>query len=119
MDAANDSQNKSSLVPEEPDEYGWKSYTAKVRQAVHDFSEPGRKLTLKEALLRTDKKFAKTYERLQLNRLIASAKAIKMTEAQRESQRRSFAYGNGNLSDRCVSRDSVEDEANRLAKLNP
>ena len=51
----------------------------------------------------------------QLNRLIASAKAIKMTEAQQEEQRRSFAYGNGKLSNQRVSRDSVNDEANRLA----
>ena len=50
-----------------------------------------------------------------LDRLLDAAKKFKMTEAQQEEQRRSFAYGNANLEDEHVTRDHVDQAAAELS----
>jgi len=51
----------------------------------------------------------------ELQRLIALANAIEMTDAEREIQRRSFAYGNTHFENPLVTRESVDRAAEELA----
>jgi hypothetical protein len=46
--------------------------------------------------------------------LMVSLLGLEMAGEQREAQRRSFAYGNTNLSNRAVTRETVDQAADRL-----
>lgn len=49
-----------------------------------------------------------------LSRLIEMAKAVRMSEKQREEQRRSFVYGNTAFENPDISRDMVDRQAEAL-----
>tara|TARA_R110002096_G_scaffold13334_3_gene47339 strand:- start:1417 stop:1611 length:195 start_codon:yes stop_codon:yes gene_type:complete len=51
-----------------------------------------------------------------LDRLIELARSIEMTESQREAQRRSFVYGNTKIENDRITRELVDEQAERLAK---
>ena len=53
-------------------------------------------------------------ERLEL--LLKKAKKIRMTDAQQEEQRRSFAYGNTKIENDLISREMIDEAAGRIAK---
>ena len=48
--------------------------------------------------------------------LLEEAKKIKMTPAQQEEQRRSFAYGNTKIENDLITREMIDEAAERLAK---
>jgi hypothetical protein len=50
--------------------------------------------------------------------LIDRARRVVMTDADREAQRRSFAYGNIKIENDLVTREMVEEEAAKLESLN-
>jgi hypothetical protein len=50
-----------------------------------------------------------------LENLIDSAKRVTMTPAQREEQRRSFAYGNTKIENARITRKSVDEAADAMA----
>lgn len=54
----------------------------------------------------------------ELKRLIERARRVVMTDADREAQRRSFAYGNIKIENDMVTRDIVEQEAEKLAVVS-
>ncbi len=49
-----------------------------------------------------------------LEELLAAAKHIELTPEQREEQRRSFAFGNTNIEDPRITREMVNEEAEKL-----
>lgn len=49
-----------------------------------------------------------------LDKLIEAARGIKMTKAQREAQRRSFAYGNTHFENELITRETIDRAADRL-----
>jgi len=49
-----------------------------------------------------------------LEQLVESAKKIVPTSEQKEEQRRSFAYGNTNIENPRITRDTVNEEAEAL-----
>lgn len=51
-----------------------------------------------------------------LSKLIELAKAVRMTDKQREEQRRSFAYGNTAFENRRISRELVDEQADKLQR---
>jgi hypothetical protein len=53
-----------------------------------------------------------------LNELLAQARAVLMTDAQRETQRVSFAYGNSNFENEYITRETVVRESERLKKAD-
>ena len=54
----------------------------------------------------------------ELTKLIERAKGVRMTAEQQEEQRRSFAYGNTKIENERITRDLIDREAERLAKLS-
>ena len=48
--------------------------------------------------------------------LLEKAKKVKMTEAEQEEQRRSFAYGNTKIENDLITREMIDEAADRLAK---
>jgi len=52
----------------------------------------------------------------QLDRLLKQARNIKMTPAQQEEQRRSFAYGNTKIENDLITREMIDEAAERLAR---
>jgi len=50
----------------------------------------------------------------ELKRLIEFAKRVIMSDAEREAQRRSFAYGNIKIENDMVTREIVDEEAKKL-----
>lgn len=50
----------------------------------------------------------------ELEELLEQAKTIVMTAEQREKQRRSFAYGNAKISNPMVTREMVDQAAERM-----
>ncbi|HVY98603.1 MAG TPA: hypothetical protein VHA35_03820 [Dongiaceae bacterium] len=46
--------------------------------------------------------------------LLEKAKNVQMTPADKEAQRRSFAYGNANIENERVTKETVDKEAERL-----
>ena len=48
--------------------------------------------------------------------LLEQAKKVKMTPAQQEEQRRSFAYGNTQIENDLITREMIDEAADRLAK---
>ncbi len=51
----------------------------------------------------------------ELNALVEAAKRVKPTEAHREQQRRSFAFGNTSFENSRITREMVDAEAEKLA----
>jgi hypothetical protein len=51
-----------------------------------------------------------------LHELIEKAKSVRMSDADREAQRRSFAYGNAHIENERVTRKMVDDAAERIRK---
>ena len=51
----------------------------------------------------------------ELDRLLAAAKAVRMTPEARERQRRSFAYGNTHAENEKITRATVDRAADRLS----
>jgi len=51
-----------------------------------------------------------------LEYLLEQAKKVKMTPAQQEEQRRSFAYGNTKIENDLITRQMIDEAADRLAK---
>ena len=49
-----------------------------------------------------------------LSRLIEMAKAVRVTEEQREEQRRSFVYGNTAVENERITREMVDRQAEEL-----
>ncbi len=50
-----------------------------------------------------------------LDELIEAARHIEMTDEQREEQRRSFAFGNANIENPRVTRQLIDQVADRMA----
>jgi hypothetical protein len=48
--------------------------------------------------------------------LLERAKRITMSPGEREQQRRSFAYGNANIENEAVTKDVIEEVANRMVR---
>lgn len=48
--------------------------------------------------------------------LIETARQIRMTPSERESQRRSFAYGNTHFENERITREMVDREAEKLVR---
>lgn len=53
----------------------------------------------------------------QLREMLERARRVDMTDAEKEEQRRSFAYGNANIENERVTREIVDQEAEKLRKL--
>lgn len=51
-----------------------------------------------------------------LQKLIDASRGIQMSEAQKEAQRRSFAYGNAHIENDRVTRQMVDEAAEKLRK---
>ncbi len=52
----------------------------------------------------------------EINVLLEKAKRITMSPAEREEQRRSFAYGNANIENEAVTRDVIEEVADQMSR---
>lgn len=48
--------------------------------------------------------------------LLERARRITMSPGEREQQRRSFAYGNANIENEAVTKDVIEDVADRMIR---
>lgn len=53
-----------------------------------------------------------------LKTLIRRTKNVQMTSAQREEQRRSFAYGNTKIENERITRETINRQAEALKKKN-
>jgi hypothetical protein len=51
-----------------------------------------------------------------LQKLIDASRGIHMSEAEKEEQRRSFAYGNAHIENERVTRQMIDDAATKLGK---
>jgi hypothetical protein len=51
-----------------------------------------------------------------LKELLEKAKLVEVSPAQKEEQRRSFAYGNTNIENSRITRDTVDQAAEELKK---
>jgi hypothetical protein len=51
-----------------------------------------------------------------LNELLEKAKSVKPSPEQKEEQRRSFAYGNTNIENPRITRETVDQAAEKLKK---
>ena len=54
-----------------------------------------------------------------LTQLLEAARSVPFSEAQREEQRRSFAYGNAKIENPLVTRKTVDEQAEKLKNLKP
>lgn len=54
-----------------------------------------------------------------LTKLLEAARSVPFSEAQREEQRRSFAYGNARIENPLVTRQTVDEQAEKLRTLTP
>jgi hypothetical protein len=54
-----------------------------------------------------------------LDKLLELARDVPVTEAERERQRRSFAYGNTNIENARITRATIDKAAERLEKTSP
>lgn len=52
-----------------------------------------------------------------LTKLLEAARLVPFSEAQREEQRRSFAYGNARIENPLVTRQTVDEQAEKLRTL--
>lgn len=53
-----------------------------------------------------------------LQKLIDASRNVRMSEAQKEQQRRSFAYGNANIENERVTRKMIDEAAEKVRKAN-
>ena len=53
-----------------------------------------------------------------LNKLLKKTKGHKMTTEEQEAQRRSFAYGNTSINNDQITRELIEDVAERLGEMS-
>jgi hypothetical protein len=53
-----------------------------------------------------------------LDRLIEAAKRVKMSEGEKEEQRRSFAYGNAKIENDLITREMIDRQAELLKESN-
>jgi hypothetical protein len=53
-----------------------------------------------------------------LKTLIEAAQTLKQTEQEREQQRRSFAYGNTKFENELITREMINDQAEKLQSKN-
>jgi hypothetical protein len=53
-----------------------------------------------------------------LDTLLTIARNIKMSASEKEEQRRSFAYGNAGFENARITREMVNEQAEKLAKAN-
>ncbi len=51
-----------------------------------------------------------------LEALVEEARKVKMTPKQQEEQRRSFAFGNANIENEFVTRKTIDEAAEKLAR---
>ncbi len=51
----------------------------------------------------------------ELKRLVEAARRTKMSDAEKEEQRRSFAYGNTAFENPTITREMVDQEAKKMA----
>lgn len=51
-----------------------------------------------------------------LQKLIDASRGVQMSEAEKEAQRRSFAYGNAHIENDRVTRQMVDEAAEKLRK---
>ncbi len=51
-----------------------------------------------------------------LERLLEKARGVRMTPAETEEQRRSFAYGNANIENSLVTREMVDEAAEAIRR---
>ncbi len=56
----------------------------------------------------------KMIKQLSLSRLIELARAVVVTEEMREEQRRSFAFGNAAFENTNITREMIDEAANRI-----
>ena len=75
---------------------------------------PERRRTLLST--KTTERSREMSDKSELNRLLKIAKSYKMTSAERETQRQSFAYGNANIENRRVTKELVAEAAQKLAR---
>jgi hypothetical protein len=54
---------------------------------------------------------------MDLERLIEISRAKKMTPEEKEAQRRSFAYGNANISNANITRELIDDAADIVREM--
>jgi Fic family protein len=52
-----------------------------------------------------------------LTKLLDAARRVPFSEAQREQQRRSFAYGNARIENPRITRQTVDEQAEKLKSL--
>lgn len=52
----------------------------------------------------------------ELERLLEKARTVRMTAAEQEEQRRSFAYGNTRIENNLITRSMIDEAAERLAR---
>ena len=52
----------------------------------------------------------------ELEKLLSIARNIKMSDSDREEQRRSFAYGNAGFENERITRAMIDEQAEKLAK---
>lgn len=50
----------------------------------------------------------------ELEKLIEAARRVRMTSEQQEAQRRSFAYGNAGLENDMITRQMIDEQAEKL-----
>lgn len=53
-----------------------------------------------------------------LQKLIDASRNVRMSEAQKEQQRRSFAYGNANIENERVTREMIDEAAEKVRKAS-
>ena len=54
----------------------------------------------------------------ELEKLLEAARSVKMNSDQQEKQRRSFAFGNAGLENDLITRQMVDEQAEKLKKEN-
>ena len=54
----------------------------------------------------------------ELKKLLETAKAIEMSPADQEQQRRSFAYGNTSFENRRITRETIDKAADNIKPAN-
>jgi hypothetical protein len=71
------------------------------------------------AFVSADPNARKRYEMTEkLNELLEKAKTVKLSPEQKEEQRRSFAYGNTNIENPRITRETVDQAAEELKKAH-
>jgi len=63
-----------------------------------------------------DKKRRKGRSVTDINKLLAQSRSVRMTDAQRQQQRESFAYGNANIENQDVTREMIRESAERIER---